>query len=250
MSDSDAQVEGPAGHRPVIPPVIGPPAPRVAKSLLEHLSHVHLPDLSDAVGSLYTVDAGLRPLYTPMRRMVGQALTIKAPPGDNLTIHGAITMVEPHDVLVVDWRGHVGSCGTGAHSLAIPISQGLAGVVVDGGWRDIGQLRELDFPIFGRGVSAYSPPKDRPGEINVTVSCGGVVVEPGDVVVGDPEGIVVIPARWVEKVAASVAVYDSEADRASLTEEKLRAAMRRRERHFAEVVADYGGDATGLNRYA
>jgi 4-hydroxy-4-methyl-2-oxoglutarate aldolase len=95
---------------------------------------------------------------------VAQALTVTAPPGDNPTIHGALTMVQPGDVLVVDWRGHTARCATGASSLVVPMHRGLRGAVVDGAWRDVGELRALAFPICARALTAFSPPKDRVGE--------------------------------------------------------------------------------------
>lgn len=196
------------GHRPVIPPRINPAVPRLSEALLDRFRKAYVPDISDAVGALYTMEAGIKPLYTGMPRVVGQALTVKAPPGDNLTLHGALTMVEGGDVLVVDWRGHTEGCATGASSLVVPISRGLKGAVVDGAWRDVGELGALRFPICARGLTAFSPPKDRTGEINVPVACGGVVVEPGDVVVGDEEGVVVVPQRWATEVAEALTDYE------------------------------------------
>src|SRR4051812_30467285 len=177
--DSD-QILQDFGHVPVIGPRTVRNVPRLPEALVERFRSAYVPDVSDAVGRLYTMDAAIRPLYRPMPRLIGQALTVKALPGDNLTIHGALNMAQAGDVLVVDWRGYTEGCGTGAGSMMPPISRGLAGVVVDGGWRDIAELQAIDFPIFGRSVSPFSPPKNRPGEINVAVSCGGVVVEAGD----------------------------------------------------------------------
>ena len=156
------------GHRPVVPPIVRAHAPPADPALLERFRTAFIPDVSDAVGQLYTMDRGIRPLYEPIPRLVGQALTVKAAPGDNLAVHGALGMVRDGDVLVIDWRG-TDACATGAGSLALPIRDGLRGAVVDGGWRDVGELEALGFPVFGRGISAWSPPKTRPGEINVPV---------------------------------------------------------------------------------
>jgi 4-hydroxy-4-methyl-2-oxoglutarate aldolase len=204
--DIDGGIQG-FGHRPVIGPRIVRNVPRLPDALLERFRSAYVPDVSDAVGQLYTMDSAIRPLYLPMKRMVGLALTLKAPPGDNLTIHGALNMAQAGDVLVVDWRGYTEGCGTGAGSMMPPISRGLAGVVVDGGWRDIAELRAIDFPIFGKSVAAFSPPKSRPGEINVPVCCGGVVVHAGDVVVADEEGVVVVPRDFAQLVADSLRDY-------------------------------------------
>jgi regulator of RNase E activity RraA len=165
---------------------------------------VSVADISDAVGRLYTMAPGIRPLYEPIRPTVGVALTVKAVPGDNLAIHGALGMVRDQDVLVVDWLGYTDGCGSGALSLVGPFERGLRGVVVDGGWRDVAELQGHGFPVFGRGEAAFSPAKNEPGEINVPVSCGGVIVEPGDVVVADSAGVAVIPRRCLDDVVRSV----------------------------------------------
>jgi 4-hydroxy-4-methyl-2-oxoglutarate aldolase len=163
-----------------------------------------VPDISDAVGALYTMSSGMGPLYEPIDRLVGRALTVKAPPGDSLTVHGAITQCQPGDVLVIDWRGHVDSCSGGSGMLIGPIRQGLAGIVVDGAWRDIPDLQALNFPVFGRGTCPVSRAKSQLGEINVPVSCGGVVVHPGDLIVADAEGIVVVPRTETASVLSAV----------------------------------------------
>lgn len=192
------------GHEPVVSPRIGAPGPAVASEVLDRLRACTACDVTDAVGRLYSMDAGIRPLWSPAPRLVGPALTVKAVPGDNLAIHHALGLVRPGDVLVVDWRGYVEGCGTGVLSLIEPIQRGLAGVVCDGAWRDVDDIRLLGFPIFGRGLSPYSPPKARFGEVNVPVNCGGVVVEPGDVVVADEGGVAVVPRRHLDEVVAAV----------------------------------------------
>jgi 4-hydroxy-4-methyl-2-oxoglutarate aldolase len=183
------------GYLPAVPPRIGTPPERPEPGVLAPLDGVPASDVSDVVGRLYTMDPRIRPLYSPIRRVVGVALTVKAVPGDNLAIHGALGMVQPHDVLVVDWLGYAEGCGSGARALAAPRERGLEGVVVDGAWRDVDDLRQVGFPVFGRHEALFSPAKREPGEINVEVSCGGVVVSAGDVVVADATGVVVVPRR-------------------------------------------------------
>ena len=192
------------GYTPVVPPRIGPPPDRIDPAQLELLSSVPVADVSDAVGRLYTMSPHIRPLYEPIRRTVGVALTVKAVPGDNLAIHGALGMVQEQDVLVVDWLGYTDGCGSGALSLIGPFERGLRGVVIDGGWRDVAELQGHGFAVFGRAEAAFSPAKNDPGEINVPVCCGGVVVEPGDVVVADSAGVAVIPRRSLDEVVSSV----------------------------------------------
>ncbi|MBC7679568.1 MAG: hypothetical protein H7233_11360, partial [Pseudorhodobacter sp.] len=187
-----------------MPPRIGTRPPSAVDSLLDRLVDVPVADISDAVGRFYTMDPGIRPLHTPVRRTVGRALTVKAVPGDNLAVHGALGMVSARDVLVVDWLGYTGGCGSGALSLVGPVARGLAGLVVDGGWRDVAELAGQGFPVFGRCEATFSPAKREPGEINVPVCCGGVIVEPGDVVVADQAGAAVIPLRHLAEVVRAV----------------------------------------------
>lgn len=228
------------GHQPVIPPRVVRNAARVAPFVIDRLLAAYLPDVSDAVGPLYTMDGHIRPLYLPVRRLVGAALTVKAPPGDNLTVHGALSMAQEGDVLVVDWRG-TDACATGAGSLVVPMRNGLRGAVVDGGWRDIAEVQAIDFPVFGRSVSPYSPPKNQPGEINVAVSCGCVVVHPGDVIVADAEGVVVVPLEFAEYVAGSLREYKSHKSADEWDLQALERAAGERRAYFEEAVRERGG---------
>lgn len=240
MSQAAGETAPQMGHRAVIPPTVNPPVDRVDEGLLQRFAKVWLPDLSDAVGQLYTMDPAIRPFYSPIPRLIGQALTVKAPAGDNLAIHGALTMCRPGDVLVVDWRGFTDACATGASSLVAPRKRGLRGAIVDGAWRDIGELRSMQFPVFARCASAFSPPKDRWGEVNVPVSCGGVVVGPGDIIVGDEEGVVVIPLKWAEGVIDSVKPYEGPAREEDYTPERIAADLGRRHQRFKAIHEEYG----------
>jgi 4-hydroxy-4-methyl-2-oxoglutarate aldolase len=195
---------GPEGYVPVVRPRIGGGPARPDPSLLARLRDVDVSDVSDVVGRLYTMDPGIRPLYEPIPPTVGTALTVKAHPGDNLAIHGGLGMADDGDVLVVDWLGYHEGCGSGAGSLAAPFARGLSGVVVDGGWRDVAELRAREYPVFGRGEAVFSPPKREPGEINVPICCGGVVVEPGDVIVAGEGGVAVVPRRHLVDVVDAV----------------------------------------------
>ncbi|HXC79829.1 MAG TPA: hypothetical protein VNU19_22565 [Candidatus Acidoferrum sp.] len=202
--EAKLSVELVRGHVPVLPPLWIRNVPRVADDILESFRNLLVPDISDAVGSLYTMSPGMRALYEPIDRLVGRALTVKAPPGDSLTVHGAISVCQPGDVLVIDGRGHLENCCGGSGMLIAPIRAGLAGIVIDGAWRDIPDLQALNFPVFGRGTSPVSRAKSQLGEINVPISCGGVVVNAGDIIVADAEGIVVVPRKEATRVLDSV----------------------------------------------
>jgi 4-hydroxy-4-methyl-2-oxoglutarate aldolase len=190
--------------RPLLSPRLVTPIAPLDPSVPEALRSATTADLADLVGPLYTLDPAIRPLYAPMPTMVGRALTVKAVPGDNRAIIAALGFVEPGDVLVVDWRGFTGACGSGAKVLSLPKDLGLAGVVIDGAWRDVDEVADLGVPIFGRGESVLSPIKSHLGEINVAVCCGGVVVDAGDVVFGDSSGLAVIPRRHADQVVQAL----------------------------------------------
>jgi regulator of RNase E activity RraA len=192
------------GHHPVIPSRLGERPPDVPGETVEQFRGVAVPDLSDAVGRLYTMDSGIRPLYAGMPRLLGRAVTVKAPPGDNWAVHAGLSRCGEGDILIVDWRGWVEGCGSGALTAVLAMRRGLAGIVVDGAWRDIEDLRQVGLPVMGRGISPFSPAKQELGEVDVPVCCGGVVVEPGDVVIGDAEGVVVVRREWASLVADGV----------------------------------------------
>ncbi|GAB3342287.1 RraA family protein [Bordetella tumulicola] len=159
---------------------------------------------------------GLRPLHAQARRMVGRALTVKARPGDNLMIHKAISLAKAGDVIVVDGGGDTNNALVGELMMMDARARGVVGFVIDGAVRDADVFAQEDFGCFARGVTHRGPYKEGPGEINVPVSVGGQVVFPGDVVVGDADGVVVIPAAHAEAVLALA--LKKEADETSIKE--------------------------------
>jgi 4-hydroxy-4-methyl-2-oxoglutarate aldolase len=253
-SDAKSPADLVRGHTPVLPPRWVRNVPRLEDDVVEAFRSFLVPDISDAVGPLYTMSPGMRPLYEPIGRLAGRALTVKAPPGDSLTVHGAITLCQPGDVLVIDWRGHVESCSGGSGMLSAPIRAGLAGVVVDGAWRDIPDLQALNFPIFGRGTCPVSRLKGQLGEINVPVCCGGVVVNAGDLIVADAEGIVVVPRtvattvlEHVRQRSLKVQARRAEEARATETgpEDRVGALVDHLERRARQ---HYGGQQANVSR--
>jgi 4-hydroxy-4-methyl-2-oxoglutarate aldolase len=233
------------GHVPIIPPRLGIAPCRVSSELLAHFRDCSACDVTDAVGRLYSMDSGIRPLYTPMKRAVGIALTVKAVPGDNLAIHTALGLVQPDDILVIDWHGHTESCGSGVLSLIDPIRRGLNGVIVDGAWRDVDDIQALDFPMFGRGIAPFSPLKENLGEINVPVACGGVVVEPGDIIVADEGGVAVVPLRHAEQVAAAVETFVVRTSLEEYPRDELRRGADARRQELRDLFEAQGGLIVG-----
>lgn len=185
----------PLGHHSAIPPRVGGNGGLISSTVRTALEAALVTDLSDVVGRLYTLDAAIVPLHEEMPKLVGVAVTAKASPGDNWAIHAALSRSGEGEVLVVDWLGYHEGCGAGVSSMIPAIKRGLAGVVIDGGWRDIDDIAALGVPVLGRGRTPFSPTKAQLGEVNVPVNCGGVIIEPGDVIVGDVNGVVCIP-RW------------------------------------------------------
>lgn len=143
----------------------------------------------------------LRPYHRPgARTMAGTAVTVRSRGGDNLTALRAFEFCRPGDVLVIDCGGHIDNAVIGGILSFYAASIGAAGVVLDGAIRDVAEVRERDFPVYARGVTHRGPYKDGPGEINVAVSVGGMVVNPGDIVVGDQDGLLAIPQEGVEQL--------------------------------------------------
>ncbi len=147
---------------------------------------------------------GLRPFHRVAGVMVGRALTVKTRAGDNQFIHRALDLVQPGDVVVVDGEGYEGRALIGEIMTSLAASRGAAGFVIDGAIRDSAAIRGSEFPCFARSVTHRGPYKDGPGEINVPVCVGGMIVNPGDFVVGDDDGLVAFPVEGARELLAAV----------------------------------------------
>ncbi|KUL28892.1 RraA family protein [Actinoplanes awajinensis] len=167
--------------------------------------------LADVLGRDQVMDIGIRPLWTPVPRVAGPAFTVRCPPGDNLMLHAAIYRAAPGSVIVVE-SGDLDYALAGGNVCAVAHRNGVAAFVLDGLIRDLGEVRELGFPVFARGVIPIPGTKDTLGAHGEPVRCGGITVRPGDTVVADEEGIVVVPSdRRDEVLAASRAKLAKEA---------------------------------------
>ena len=167
------------------------PAPgRVPASLIKQFRGVVVAHLSDSMNRMQAA-SGLRPVHKG-GQLLGQALTVRVPPGDNLMVHKAIDIALPGDVIVVDAGGELSIAIIGDIMSSLAAKRRLAGMVIDGAIRDSAELGRSRFPVYARGVTHRGPYKNGPGEINVAVSIGGMVVSPGDIVVGDADGLVAI----------------------------------------------------------
>lgn len=133
---------------------------------------------------------GLRPFHRRGGLMIGRAVTVRTRAGDNLFVHRALAMIRAGDVIVVDGGGDTSRALIGEIMMSIAHSRGAAGLVIDGAIRDADAIGASDFPVFARAAMHRGPYKNGPGEINVPVSIGGMTVQPGDIIVGDGDGVV------------------------------------------------------------
>ena len=168
------------------------PVPALAPAeVIEAFRNVVTPHISDNLQRLSGVTGLTR--YNRSRKLVGTALTVKARPGDNLLIYKALMELQPGHVLVVDGGGDCTNALVGELIMLYAAERGCAGFVLDGAIRDTAAFHEADFPCYARGVSHRGPYKMGPGAMNVPVSIGGQIICPGDVVVGDEDGLVSFP---------------------------------------------------------
>lgn len=168
-----------------------PAAPPLDPALVAAFRGRAVANISDNMERLFAAH-GLRPFHTG-GAMAGTALTVRTRPGDNLAIHQALELIQPGHVLVVDGGGDTSRALVGEIMKAIAQSRGCVGFVLDGAIRDADAFAADDLPCFARAAIHAGPYKSGPGEINVAVSIGGMVVEPGDLVVGDGDGVLAIP---------------------------------------------------------
>ena len=188
-----------------------PSAPSADPALLDALRGLATSLISDNMARV-TGAVGLTP-YHRAKPMAGTAVTVRTRGGDNLTIHRAFDFCRPGDVLVIDGAGDLGQALMGEIMASYAESLGVAGLVIDGAIRDVGSIRAKHFPVYARGVTHRGPYKNGPGEINVPVSVGGMVVHPGDIVVGDEDGVVAIaPSDAAEVMQAARRQGEKEAE--------------------------------------
>ena len=154
---------------------------------------------ADVLERKQVMDIGIKQVWTPTPRIAGKAYTVKCHPGDNLMLHAAIYRAEPGTVIVVE-SGTVDYAVSGGNVCAIAQKRGIAGFIVDGVIRDVAEVREAKFPVFARGIMPKPGVKQTLGTLIEPINCGGVEVHPGDIVVADEEGIVVIPAARLDSV--------------------------------------------------
>jgi regulator of RNase E activity RraA len=156
-------------------------------------------NVSDCMTRIAAAGPRLRPMHGG-GVLCGPALTVKSRPGDNLMLHKALDLAAPGDVIVCDAGGDLTNALFGELMLAHAEKRGVAGLVINGAIRDAGAIRSGRFPVFAAGVTHRGPYKDGPGEINVPIALDGMVIEPGDLILGDDDGVVAVPYADVDTV--------------------------------------------------
>ncbi|HWG42541.1 MAG TPA: RraA family protein [Gemmataceae bacterium] len=171
--------------------------PRPEPTLVQAFAPFATPDISDLLNRLYAVDPGIRCLTGNHHRLCGPACTVKVFPGDNLMVHKSLDIARPGDVVVIDAGGSTMNAVLGDLVSMKARHRGIAGFVVDGLIRDLPGIEPLDLPVLARGTTSVGPLHRGPGEINYPICCGGVVVNPGDLIVADAAGTVIVPQEII-----------------------------------------------------
>lgn len=175
------------------------PSPeRVNASIVDRFRGLSAANIADAMNRFGFMDPGIQ--SRTKLPLCGVAVTVQCRPADNLMVHKALQVAEPGEIVVVSTCGNITSAVFGELMCTTAAAKGLGGIIVDGAIRDVDGISKLGMPAFSRSVCPGGCDKDGPGEINVPISCGGTVVMPGDIVVGDEEGVAVIPRDRAEEV--------------------------------------------------
>lgn len=175
------------------------PSTRVSPEIIAGYRAFETPDISDMMNRMYTMDCRIKNLANDLP-LIGPACTVKVYPGDNLMVHKALDIAEPGDILVIDTAGSEKNAVMGDLIANKAFHRGIAGFVVDGLIRDQPGVAEVGLPVFARGVTPFGPLHRGPGELNYSVSCGGVVVNPGDLIVADMNGVVVVRSEFAAEI--------------------------------------------------
>jgi regulator of RNase E activity RraA len=183
---------------------------KVGPEVIEKFRGLPVANVSDSMSRMAASGPRLRPMHRS-GALAGPALTVRSRPGDNLMLHKAIDMADPGDVIVVDAGGDLTNSLFGELMLSHAIKRGVAGLVINGAVRDAEALYERNHPVFAAGVTHRGPYKDGPGEIGFPISLDGMLIEPGDLILGDWDGLVAVPFAEVETVyAAAHAKHEAE----------------------------------------
>ena len=180
---------------------------RLDTEFMAQFAEFDSPDISDQLNRLYALTSAIQCLTGPEHQVVGPACTVKVYPGDNLMVHKALDIAAPGDVVVVDAGASRMNAALGSLISTKAQHRGIAAFIVDGYVRDLPEIVPLDFPVFARGTTPIGPLHRGPGEINYPICCGGVVVNPGDIVVADGFGVVIVPRENAVDILERLQAY-------------------------------------------
>ena len=189
---------------------------RPPQDLIDRFRQFESTDVSDMLNRMYTMGGTIHNLVND-KPLIGPVCTVKVYPGDNLMVHKILDIAQPGDVVVVDCSGSMTAAVLGDLVANKAKHRGIAGFIIDGLIRDLPGVEECGLPIYARGVTPFGPLHRGPGEINYPITCGGIVVQPGDLVTADKSGVTVVPHDFVAEVlnrledsAARMAAYVSD----------------------------------------
>jgi regulator of RNase E activity RraA len=174
------------------------PQRRVSAEMIARYREIPSAVIGDCMLRLQAAGAAVRPMHKGAGVLAGPAFTVKTRPGDNLFVHKAIDLAQPGDIVVVDAGGHLDNAIVGEMMLTHAETRKLGGVVIYGAIRDAGHVSNHTFPVFASGVTLRGPFQSGPGHVNVTIAIAGMVIEPGDLLIGDADGVISIPYDDVE----------------------------------------------------
>lgn len=171
------------------------------KEIIEGFTTIPTANIADCMGRLCAMSSRIRRMAAPSEtNMVGVALTVKARPGDNLLIHKSLNMAREGDVVVISNEGTQSQSLLGEVIVAYAQFKKAAGIVLDGPIRDVNEIYGMGIPVYATGSTPGGPYKEGPGEINVPIACGNISINPGDIIVGDSDGIIVIPKNDAARI--------------------------------------------------
>jgi len=181
------------------------------KSLIKSFENLAVANVGDCMNRLAAIDSNIRP-FNKMK-LLGSAFTVRVPEGDNLMVHKAMDLAKPGDIIVIDAGGSTSRAILGELMLSYCKVKGISGVLLDGCVRDVEAIAELDIAVYAKGVSPNGPYKNGPGEINVPVVVGGKVVNPGDIIIGDADGVIIINPEDAEILIEETKAINNKEDK-------------------------------------
>jgi len=180
---------------------------RAPQDLIESFRNLAVANIADCMNRFFCLNSDIKIMNDRKNiKMIGSAFTVKTRPTDNLFVHKAIAMAEPNDIIIINAFGNLDTAILGEIMTLTAMKKGLGGIVVDGCIRDIGSIREMNIPVFAKGITPKGPFKDGPGEINIPISCGNVVINPGDIIIGDCDGVVVVRPLYAKQILEEVKI--------------------------------------------